>query len=232
MEYPNNYETSAFPAGKQLALSRFAAVFSMISFALVVCVCGFLFFLQKHQGISPLIIYADAPNGEWELIAPKRQESQIPYYGAIQKAIAGIITEKWFRIAGDVNQNERMWTECNREMVCSKRVTSNLKMTQGCDIFCLTSDEVYSDFEDSVLPDYRMRESSGETWFVIPNSVKINPVSTPTAKGGLWRATATIISNKVGKMDIIAFIEIAHQNSQHQQNLGFYVSNFNSYKIK
>jgi len=204
----------------------------MIVFALIVCFCCILVFLQKHQGLAPLVIYADAPNGEWELIAPKKQETKIPYYVAMQKSLVGIITEKWFRIAGDMKQNEKMWSECSRETVCSKRVTSNLKMTQGCDLFCLTGDTVFSDFEDNVLSTYRARESAGETWFVIPSSVKIESLGTPTEKGGLWRVNATILSNKIGKMDVIAFVEVSRQNAQYLQTLGFYVSNFNSYKIR
>lgn len=231
MEYPNNFDTSAFPAGRELSLARFAAIFSMVVLFLVCCFCGGVALLQRYRGVSPLIIYVDAPNGNWELIAPKKQESQIPYYVAIQKSLVGTITEKWLRIAGDASQNAKMWTDCNRELVCNKRVTSNLQMTQGCDIFCLTADSLFNYFKEEIVPNYTQREANGETWFVIPNTVKISALGEPTKNGGNWRVDATVISNKSGQMDVVAYIHVSHQNTLYQQNLGYYITDFNAYKI-
>lgn len=59
----------------------------------------------------------------------------------------------------------------------------------------------------------------------------MEPADNITANGGTWRITATVQSNISGAIDIIAFAKIARNTSSYPQTLGYYVADFNAYKI-
>ena len=120
MVYPDDFDTSAFVAGKRIALSRTGAVWVMVSFFLVIACCVALPWLQKNMRINPFVIHVNGPRGMWHLIGHDTMELDIPYYQSIQRAVVGVFTQKWFTISGDENQNEKNCTNLQQFEYCYK----------------------------------------------------------------------------------------------------------------
>lgn len=230
MDYPDDFNTSAFPAGKRIAVSRTMGIWSVIAFLVIVCICVALPWLRRWQTINPFVIYVDSARGEWQLIGRPRDEKNIPYYQSVQRALVGIFTEKWFTVTGNTEKNALNWQRCNRETDCTRRVPNTFASVGGCDIYCISGESMYQKFVADVLPQYTAYESAGERWYVDPNKITVFPGGTITQNGGTWVARARVYSNTNGNFDIVAYVKVAYDASRYPQTLGYYVTGFNAYR--
>ena len=98
------------------------------------------------------------------------------------------------------------------------------------EIFCASGEELYNYFIQTVVPDYQVRIADGETWSVDVNNIYLNEVYV-TDNGGTWRALAQVDSNTFGPIQIMAYIKLGRDTSLYPSTLGFYVADYNAYRI-
>lgn len=230
MAYPDDFETSAFPEGKRIAVSRTVGIWCLVTFLLMIACCIALPWVAKNKTIDPFVIYVDGARGEWNLIGRPLTERDIPYYQSIQRALIGIFTEKWFTISGNISRNEKNWDRCRRDTDCVRRIPNTFADINGCDIYCIAGESMYQKFEDSVLPLYKSYEAKGERWYIDANKITVFPSGVITQAGGTWIARARVKSSIKGTFNIVAFVKIAYEPSRYPQTFGYYITSFNAYK--
>lgn len=230
LDYPDDFETSAFPAGKWVALSRNVGIWTMTAFLIVIACCVTLPWLCKNRTVNPFIIYVDGTNAVWELVGRTSINKDIPYYESVQRALVGIFTEKWFTISGNLQKNALNWERCNRETVCTHRFPNTFAQTDGCDIYCISGESMYQTFQSKVLPLYQTYESVGTRWYIDSDKIQIMPNGNITENGGTWIVHAPINASIGGKFNVVAYVKVARDMTRYPQTLGYYVASFNSYK--
>lgn len=230
MDYPDDFATSAFPAGNRVAISRVMGIWSAVAFLLIIACCIALPWLRKNQTVNPFVIYVDSARGEWQLIGRPLGERNIPYYQSVQRALVGIFTEKWFTLSGNTEKNALNWERRNRETECARRIPNTFPSLGGGDIYCISGEGMYQTFTTDVLPLYKTYESGGERWYIDPNKITVFPGGTITQSGGTWIARAHVYSNINGGFDIIAYVKVAYDVSRYPQTFGYYITGFNAYK--
>lgn len=230
MDYPDDFETSAFPAGKRIAVSRTFGIWVVVAFLIIIGFCIALPWLRANQTVNPFVIYVDSARGEWQLIGRPLGTGGATYYQSVQRALVGIFTEKWFTITGNSDKNARAWERCNRETECTRRVPNTFANVGGCDIYCISGETMYQDFVTNMLPQYRAYESAGERWYMNPNKITVFPAGTITRAGGTWVARGHVHSSESGDFDVVAYVKVAHDATRYPQTLGYYITGFNAYK--
>jgi len=230
LDYPEDFDTAAFPAGKRIAISRTFGVWVLIAFFLVVACCIAIPWLQNNRTINPYVIYIDGMRGNWELVGQVETQDIVPYYTSIQRALAGVFTEKWFTISDNPELNALHWKQCSRDTDCVDRIVSTFENSGGCDLYCIMSDNMYRRFTENTLPLYKMYESMGQRWNVDFSKITVSPGGDVTLNGGMWVVHARIRSNLNGDFDVIAYVKIARDVERYPQTLGFYIAEFNAYR--
>lgn len=228
MNYPEDFDTSAFPVGRRIVLSRTAGIWGMVTLFLVVCLCVLIMWIKQNRRINPFIIYVNGPQGHWESISNDKTELSAPYWKSVQRSLVGIFTEKWFTISNDPNYNEKMWSRCTRKDTCFQQI--NNTFVSGCDIYCMASDDMFHTFSTKVLPQYKEFTDMGQVWRTSPTNIIVVPDGVITEAGGDWIVTARIRSNLNGDFDIIAYVNVKHDTELYPQTLGYYISQFNAYR--
>ena len=232
MDYPDDFDTSAFVAGRRIALSRIAAIWVMVSLFLIIVCCIALPWIQQNMQLEPFIIRVDGARGEWNLIGRDILGQDVPYYRSVQRALVGVFTEKWFTISGDLQQNEKHWGQCSRVDVCNHEITNTFWNDGGCDLYCISGENMYQNFVTNVVPLYRAHISLGDRWYVDLSKIMIVPNGTVSENGGSWVVRAHVRSTLNGDFNIIAYVKVARDISRYPQTLGYYVTGFNSYRIQ
>lgn len=230
MDYPDDFDTSAFPAGKRIAVSRTAGIWVMISFLVIIIICFALPWIQRLRTIEPFVIYVNGSHGFWELVGHQSVKQQEPYYKSIQRALAGTFTEKWFTLSDDATINAEHWGSCNRTTVCANRIENTLYNNIGCDLYCLMDDSLYQNFVKNIVPMYQTSASFGERWYVNPTKIYARPNGDITETQGSWVVQAHVRSTINGEFDVIAYVQIGYNIELYPQTLGYYVSGFNAYR--
>ena len=75
------------------------------------------------------------------------------------------------------------------------------------------------------------RVADGETWSVSKTDFQIEPAGQISEYGGTWKILAMVKSNLYGDMKIVAFAKVARNTNSYPQTLGYYVADFNAYKV-
>ncbi len=232
MDYPSNFNTPAFPAGSRIAISRFMAIASCVLFVLIIFMCAMLLWATRSQRIDPFIVSIDDVTGQWNVIGHSHDNGPIEYPAlwSVQQAVVGNFTENWFTISSDSSINEAIWKTCKRSESCGAESIRPYD-DKSCSLFCVTGEELFSRFIYDVIPDYQIRVSNGERWVLDKSTIQIEPVDQIKDVGGTWKINATVQSNISGDMDIVAFVKVARNVSSYPQTLGYYVADFNAYKM-
>ena len=232
MDYPENFDTQAFPAGKRIALSRFAGICAMISLFLIVVSCVALLWLVKHRKVDPTIIYVNPDRGVWEIIGKDTNKKSVEYYYSVQQSLVGIFAQKWFTISSNSELNEKMWGTCNRAQDCATRTERTFRNTSGCELYCMAGDSMYNKFKTTVLPLYETNVSFGERWTPNMRSLTVSPVGTITKSGGMWVVRMNVQSNIKGPFSVLAYVKVGHDAGRYPQTLEYYIADFNSYRVQ
>lgn len=235
MDYPNDFDTATFPAGKGIALSRGVAVRISIVFFLILCACGFVLFFTHFKSNYPFLITSDPFTNEWSVITypGKHKQETIAQYQIIQEKLVSDFVKNWFTISGNVKENEMRWQECSvDECASSQQYNPN---NQECTLFCMSDKKIFETFTEKVLPEYTARmEQASEQWNVerrgypmivlVPQNV--------TENGSLWQVRVQIHSSISGYFNVIAFVKVARSKELYPVTLGYYIKDFNAYRIK
>ncbi|MDR1360905.1 MAG: hypothetical protein LBJ18_01175 [Rickettsiales bacterium] len=223
MNYPSDFETPAFPAGKRIAISRSFGIWSLTAFLIIIFLCGILLWTARSQRLSPILI-----SGDWTVIGKNDSAREYSVAQAMQESVALNFARQWFQISNDAAANSVRW--CRGERHSCPGSDDAAPGVKPCLIFCAGADDLYTRFSNAVLPDYEARAKNGEIWTVAENSLDISPVGNITESSGNWRVRATIESNLAGAFRIEAYLAVARNKNNYPRNLGFYVADFNAYK--
>lgn len=228
MDYPNNFNVPSFPAGKTVALSRSVSIWISITFFLIVAACCFILLGIHFKTNYPFLISIDPITDEWNIIAyPNESKQPIEQYKIIQEQLADDFVLNWFTISNDKQINESRWESCSIEE-CSLPEQFNSQNT-NCALACRCSAEVFKEFTTKVLPTYKeITAQSPEVWQV---KKQFTPIIV-SENSGKWQVYATVISTtRKQKFDVLGFIDIARDVDSYPATFGYYVKQFNSYRI-
>ena len=229
MDYPNNFDVPSFSAGKTVAFSRGISVWISIVFFLIIAACGFILLGLHLKKNYPFLISVDPYTDEWTVVAyPREQKETVQQYQVIQEIFVKEYVKNWFTISGNNEINEMRWNMCNIEK-CSEAIQFKPNNI-NCAIACKSSKKLVEYFEDNILPEYQARVEKGhETWTV--DGMLITPQNKLNEKSGTWQVIANITSSISGPFTVLSFIEIKRDTDAYPATFGYYVQDFNSYRI-
>lgn len=230
MEYPNDFNVSAFPAGKTLAVSRAMGIGISIMCFLAICLCGLLLWLSHSQTIKPVVIAVNQQGTEWRVInSDNNNLVKQPTEYAIQESVIANFVQDWFTVSQNNEQNERLWQYCRDDNAC---INSAFGMygDKTCAIMCTSGTGVYSEFVRVVLPQYRANAKSGIYLKMIPGTLRITPVTDFKVAGGTWKITGTVLTTN-GHFNILAYATISRDMSKYGSTMGYFVEKFSSYRV-
>lgn len=229
MDYPGNFEVPVFPAGKSIAISRFMAIGTSVLFLIIIFLCGLLIWSGRSDRLVPYMIATNNEYGEWQVIGKADSVLQYTAERTMQEAVVGRFVQDWFRISLDGTENENAWRSCERtECTSGENLMYGDKM---CALYCSSGDEVFARFTSEVLPAYRMAADNGDVWSISDVDMNIQPAGRISAQGGTWRVNATVSSNRFGRFDVQIFMKIARNDNVYPGTMGYYVADFNAYRI-
>lgn len=175
------------------------------------------------------MISADNNTGTWKIVG---QQGDALVYSPARTMGESVVVRfviDWFNISDNTDDNERAWQRCERSDCAT---TDSLSPdTRTCAIYCATGDDMYTGFSYGIVPGYRERETNGETWSVIEDSIILTPSGRISDNGGTWRVNATVDSNIDGEFKIVAYVKVAKNTNYYPLNMGFYIADFNAYRI-
>lgn len=229
MNYPNDFDIPTFPAGKAVALSRSVSIWTAIVFFLIVVSCGLMLLLNNSRRNYPFLISTDLITFDWTVAAYPQKNVKINPYRNFQETLIKDYVKYWFSINKDNDVNEAIWQKCSADE-CKSMEQYN-PTNYKCALFCMSAPELFQQFSDKVLPEYRDRiELGSEVIFVNKPALIISPTDENDSTG-IWQYYGSVVSSKNGIFDILAFIEVGFDSAKHPATLGYYIKDFNSYRL-
>ena len=230
MNYPDDFNTRTFPAGKSVAVSRVMGIGIMSAFFVILCLCGLLIWTIRSTRVEPYILATDGINDQWRIIMAGNETPTMHMTDAqlFQQSLVWRFTQDWFSISPNRARNIARWnTECKREYCISDDAD-----TKNCSIYCSSGDDLFYRFSTNVLPQYQAYATAGATWLPVSESMRIDPIGNVSEHGGAWRIQMTILTDGGnGAMDIIAYAKVARNNKYYPAHRGYYVADFNAYRV-
>lgn len=230
MNYPDDFNTRTFPAGKSIAISRAMGVGIMVAFFIIVCLCGLILWTMRSTRIEPFILATGGVNDQWRIIMAGNNTPTTKMTGAqvFQQSLIWHFTQNWFSISQKPTTNADVWnTECEYD-----DCASGIGDSKHCAIYCATSDDLFRRFTANVLPQYRILESSGATWMVVPESMRIEPVGAVSDDRGTWRIRLTVLMDGGNRaMDVVAYARVERNSKYFPATRGYFVADFNAYRV-
>ncbi len=254
MEYPNDYETQAFPAGASISITRVMGIAVSVVFFLIIFTCIFLIWATRSARVDPFIVSIDSDTGDWQIIEnpnniyaklqpisqsnkvtgqvfQKKHTNYTPYR-AMQESLIVKFAKNLFRIDNaPIAQNTVRWHACDRNTVCQS-IDVPFHNDNECAIYCATNDAMFTKFLYNIVPQWTNFVQNGEYMQLLTKTIKLSPIGEITERGGNWHMHATIKTSTMGNIDIIAYIDVSRDEKTHPDTLGFYINDFNAYKIK
>ena len=229
MKYPDDFNTPAFPAGKFVAVSRFMGTAVSCIFFLIVCVCGIIFWVKRTQELSPFLIALN-PNGErWTVVAHDNHSREIPAYYVLQESMLNRFVRYWFTISADENLNQARWAKCAvdaPECVGDSNTDSNT-----CAIYCMADENVWTSFENVVLPTFTEFAKTGDVWNVQSVSIKpVDSIKSVTQSGGFWKIDV-VVQTATESLLFTGFARTEYNKNVFPKTMGYYVADFNMYRM-
>ncbi len=230
MDYPGNFDTAAFPAGRRIAISRFMGTAALVLFFLIICTCGLLLWAVRSVRVEPFLISIDRATAQWSVIG-RSTAASIKYSTThtVQEALVGNFAANWFLITTNSAANDAAWKECNTATCTGAEVLAHT--SNECAIFCGAGGKVYEHFTETVMPNYVLRAAAGETWTLLDESLQVTPQSEIDDKGGAWRVYGRVWSSISGEFTVVAFARVSRDVMNYPMTMGYYISDFNAYRL-
>lgn len=222
MEYPDNFDTIAFPFGKDLALIRKASIWISMLFVVLIFLSILIVWTSKSDKLKAYILSTDENTERIVLVPNKKDEQSDLSERIIQESLILNFLNNWFNTSSK-NLENTVWKKCNRE----ECILDNLSDT--CAIYCDTSEELYSRFSYNVMPIYNKILETGGNWSLVKDSIEIKPESGKDSYG-LWNVRG-VIKTESEKIKFTGFITVLKNMKLYPKNLGFYIQSFNSYRL-
>ena len=230
MNYPDDFNVPAFPAGKVVAFTRGVSIWIMIVFFLIIAACGFLLLGRRLTTNFPFLVSIDPITEEWIVVAyPGEKQKSIPQYQYIQEKLVNDFVKDWFTVSNTATTNNEIWQECSVEE-CNEPEMFNPD-NKTCAISCKSSADVFDSFVKNVLPDYTARISqANETWRIPDGATIITPVIV-SENGSKWQVYTVVNSSVNGNFNVFVFVDIERNIDSHNSTFGYYVNKFNAYRV-
>ena len=238
-EYPDDFDTATFPAGKQIAVSRAVCIAIMTAFLLIIFACFGVLWVQKSIKNHPFLVSINEITGQWTVVEHNHNNIKgMSTTQTLQESVLGKYIKRRFYLPGATK-----WQYCDRSTDCVPEKKCNadgncapeeitFDNADACALFCITGDTEYKEFMEMVIPQYLVFFNSGESWSIDMSGIQMTPISPISANGGIWQIKFTIISNMASEaVDILAYASIGKNIDAYPQTLGYYVEDFNAYKI-
>lgn len=232
MEFPSDFETSTFPAGKQIAVSRFLAIVITLVFIVIIVMCGLIIWATHSEKIHPFLISTNQITGRWRVEGHTHSRTkEVKIAQTLQESVLVRFVRNWFQISEEDYVNELVWQSApERSDACGLDNSSSTDIDENV-IYCLSSDNVYKLFTEQILPGYKMRVLNGEVWSLESSSLQLVPISSVSQEGGTWQVTGRIVSNLQAPIDFFAIAVVDRRVETYPYTLGYHVTEFNAYKI-
>ena len=231
MKYPDEFETPTFQAGKQIAVTRAVSVAIMSVFLLILFACGLLLWAQKSVHVHPFLVSVNEITGQWEVVGHQHTDiKEMSTVRTLQESVIGKFLEYRFFVTEDENFNANIWQTCDRKIDCNPATKVGMD-GEAYVLYCLSSDDVHDDFIKNVVPQYQLMVQSGEMWNLDTKSIQMTPISEITPTGAIWQVRATVNSSLFGPIKILAYANVSQNLELYPKTLGYYVAEFNAYKI-
>lgn len=207
------------------------AIGTMIVFLLIVFLCAMVFWASRSARIHPFLISVDNMTGTWAIVGHDHGRKTMSATRTLQESVVGNVVRDWLFISDNPAVNDALWRTCDRTADCGAGDAEIARAGRECAIYCTVSDDLFSRFVYDVIPDYQARVAAGERWVMDMDTINIAPTSDVGISGGTWRVTASVVSNISAQMNIIAYVKVARNPRLYPRTLGFYVVDFNAYKL-
>ncbi len=229
LNYPDNYQTSAFVAGKKLAISRLMAIWTLIAFFIAICLCGILIWTTRSKNTDPFLIATNPDSGLWTVVGSTNTKNEKSIYYTMQEALIAHTIKDWFTIDPRATVNEKTWQKCELSF-CSDE-NNFVFGSKKCAIYCSVSSAIFSEFQDNVLPKNIIKQNNSEIWTINEQNLDITRTSIIDEKGGNWLANGTIVSASGEEINVKIFITVKNDIVNFPQTMGFYITEFNAYRM-
>lgn len=230
MDYPGGFEVPAFPAGKRIVVSRFVSVAIMVVFLLIIFVCGMILWTQRSVTVHPFLVSVNNLTGQWEIVGHQHDEiKEISATRTLQESVIAKFMRNWFLVTTE-EVNTALWQSCDRATECNPKNKTGVD-TGKCAIYCIAGDEIFNRFIQDVVPNYQISVTAGEMLGLRMNSLQIIPIGAIGEKGGMWQIRAVVESSIAQPINILAYAQIGRNPDLYPQTLGYYVADFNAYKM-
>ena len=228
MSYPDDFNVPTFTAGKSIAVSRMAGIGIMSGFLIIIFLCGILIWTMHSVRVEPYILTTGGINDQWNVVTAgnARPRLEMTRYQVVQQSLVWKFVQNWFSISTDVDANLALWDASCQRNECNVSDTA----TTSCTIYCTTSDDLFRRFKEDVLPTYQDLAEKKSFWSPIIDSIHITPVGRVTDAGGTWRIKMSVATPD-GNMNIMAYAKVVKSKLFYPATLGYYISDFNAYRI-
>jgi len=220
MNYPERFFSKMFAWGRPLELARRFAIYSGIVLFLIATAAAAIMWARRSESARPYFIHV-SDDGEWAVYSETLQgpKSELLWAQLIQESIADKYSRDYFRVPDSLADADALWCRCN---AC--------ETWNRCRICCAADGKTYNFFTEKVLPVWRNKLGNGETQsFENRRMTAMAPVD---ERGGFWKITGDLTSNKSRTKKIIGFMKIERAKNTHPESLGFFVSEFYFYEDK
>lgn len=223
MEYPDNFDTIAFPFGKDLALMRTIAIWVSMLFIVIAFLSFLIVWTSKSDKLKAYVLSTDRDTQRIVLVSNKKEKQDSLPERVLQESLIVGFLNNWFNVSSKDLENT-LWKKCNREE-CTSEDLSNT-----CAIYCNSSEELYSKFLYNTVPIYNNILENGDKWTLIKDSLEIKPLGNITNFYGFWSIKG-IVKTTSRKINFVGFITVLKNVNLYPKNLGFYIQNFSSYGL-
>lgn len=242
MDYPSDFDIPTFPAGRRLAVSRFASIAVMVVFLLICVMCGVVLWARNSIHVHPFLVSVNNITGQWTVVGHRHGDMHtITGMESIQESVIGRFIREWFRISDNSAVNEFTWATPPEDFKCTWDDISQSDSGIGTDgyvqiknnynLYCLSAPSVYNIFSQDIVPKYRDLYALGDFQGVDMSTLQLIPISVLNQGSVLWQATFTIKTQKSGLISVLAYIQLSLDSGSYPKNFGVYVSEFNAYKM-
>ncbi|MCQ2562523.1 MAG: hypothetical protein MJ158_02835 [Alphaproteobacteria bacterium] len=230
MNYPEDFDIKTFPAGKTIACSRLMAIVVSVVFFLIIACCVFMLLCGRFKQNYPFVISVDSITNDWSVLTypDKDNDTPVESYQIMQEMMLVDYIKHRFTITPDMESNEQRWKKCEINE-CDDSTCFNPNNNE-CAIYCLSSQNAFESFTNSVVPQYINNFQNGEYWIPKPNML-ITPMKL-TEKSSEWQIIAEIESNIKGSFNVLIFVNILQDIKHFPATMGYYINSFSAYKYE
>lgn len=233
MRYPDDFDTKASEFGRSLAVARKMAISAMFIFVLIIFMCVLVVWANKSAKLHPFLISVNDVTGQWQLVGHQHKKmAEVETAHTLQESVVGKFVRGWFLLTPNEKRNRELWQKCASYENCDPSKKSFVG-TEKCTIYCLTSDTLYSAFIKDVIPDYIERIKQGQSFYVDMSSLRMNPTckDIKDVHGCTWQVQFNLKTNARQKISVLGYAMVYQDINRYPQTMGYYISDFYSYKI-